>query len=88
MTLPIYNGTLEAIIWKNMEDTIVYFCFSISSYMPESCFLRETENKSLKEQKHWYLTHIWLDKAFKYTFLNQALQSLLGGSLECKFKNT
>ena len=25
MTLPIYNGTLEAIIWKNMEDTIVFW---------------------------------------------------------------
>ena len=37
---------------------------------------------SLKKQKHGYLIDTWLEKAFKGTVVNQAVQSLHAGSLE------
>ena len=37
---------------------------------------------SLKKQKHSYLNHTWLEKAFKGTVVNRAVQSLHVGSLE------
>ena len=37
---------------------------------------------SLKKQKHAFLVHTGLDKAFKGTVMNRALSSLHGDSLE------
>ena len=71
-----------------MEDTIIFLTQKVFIYVSPfhlirkkcaSHFLRETENNRLKEQKHWYLTHTWSDKAFKSTFVNQSFH---GGSLE------
>ena len=40
----------------------------------------------LKEQKHGYLIHTWIRKAFKGTVVNRALPSLHRGSHEITFK--
>ena len=81
---PIYNGTLENIIWPMWKITSFFWLGKVFIFFEFlHCFLRKSFSQRNRKRKHWYSIHILdqtTDKAFKGTVVNQGLSLLHEGN--------
>ena len=75
---PIYNGTLETLIWLKMWKISSFFWLEKCLILINSPFCRETanENKQFEERKLEYPIHTCSNEAFESTFVNRVLPVL------------